>query len=218
MLSLSLAARCSGASLAARTTRRGFLRSLSSQAPQRISSNDIALPSYLPSEVPRTSLLMELSDRIGVLSDVLRYFWKNDVNISRIESRPVQVSEDLGHPKFDFFVDFDGSPHDPNVARLLEDLRMWTDKLLILDEKQVHWFPRHVSELDLVANRTLDAGVELEADHPGFHDRVGGCGVIAVLWTRLYNLTAMWTGLSRASRHVDTECPESSLEPSDSSH
>ena len=46
-----------------------------------------------------------------------------------------------------------------------------TDKLLILDEKRVHWFPRHISELDLIANRTLVAGVDLMSeDHPGFHD------------------------------------------------
>ena len=46
-----------------------------------------------------------------------------------------------------------------------------TDKLLILDEKKVHWFPRHISELDLIANRTLVAGVDLMSeDHPGFHD------------------------------------------------
>ena len=36
---------------------------------------------------------------------------------------------------------------------------------------QVHWFPRHISELDLIANRTLDAGVDLESDHPGFNDQ-----------------------------------------------
>ena len=29
-----------------------------------------------------------------------------------------------------------------------------------------------MSELDLIANRTLDAGTDLEADHPGFNDPV----------------------------------------------
>ena len=120
-------------------------------------------------DVPRVSLLMELTDRVGILHDVLRYFWKHDVNICRIESRPHQLSV-WGHASFDFFVDFEGSTADPNVAALLKDLQPWTDQLLILDEKQVHWFPRHISELDLIAGRTLDAGVDLESDHPGFQD------------------------------------------------
>jgi phenylalanine-4-hydroxylase len=52
----------------------------------------------------------------------------------------------------------------------LDALKPMTGKLLVLDEKQVHWFPRHISELDLVANRTLDAGIDLQSDHPGFSD------------------------------------------------
>ncbi|KAL7561957.1 hypothetical protein ACA910_022512 [Epithemia clementina (nom. ined.)] len=130
--------------------------------------------SNLYGTVPRTSLLMQLTDRVGILHDVLRWFWKFDVNICRIESRPVSVGTPTGQLRtFDFFVDMEGSPSDDNVSRLLAALRPMTDKLLVLDEKKVHWFPRHISELDLVANRTLDAGVDLiSEDHPGFHDPV----------------------------------------------
>jgi hypothetical protein len=53
-------------------------------------------------EMPRMSLLMELTDKVGVLHDVLRFFWKYDVNVCRIESRPVEVGPG-GQRRFDFF-------------------------------------------------------------------------------------------------------------------
>lgn len=125
--------------------------------------------SLLFDENPRTSILMELTDRVGILHDVLRYFWKYDINITRIESRPMKpgLGEDQ---RFDFFLDFDGDGNDPNVRNLLRALSPLSNKLLILDSKDVYWFPRHISELDLIADRTLDAGVDLESDHPGFND------------------------------------------------
>jgi len=143
---------------------------------------------------PRVSLLMELTDRMGILHDVLKYFWKYEINVTRIESRPVaftsssslnsssssSTSSPLGGrggkrtygQKFDFYMDFDGTLEDPVVQKLLNELKPMTTKLLLLDEKDVHWFPRHISELDAIANRTLDAGIDLtsEENHPGFHD------------------------------------------------
>ena len=44
--------------------------------------------------------------------------------------------------------------------------------MLVLDQKEVPWFPRHITDLDMIANRTLDAGSDLESDHPGFNDPV----------------------------------------------
>ena len=122
-------------------------------------------------EKPRTSILMELTDRVGVLHDVLRYFWKYDINVTRIESRPMKPGDDGKQQRFDFFLDFDGDSSDPNVRHLLDALEPMSNKLLILDSKEVMWFPRHISELDLIADRTLDAGVDLESDHPGFNDK-----------------------------------------------
>ncbi len=82
-------------------------------------------------EPNRTSLLMELTDRIGMLHEVLRFFWKFDVNITRIESRPSRAN------RFDFFVDMEGNVGDDNVDRLLSSLKkIGVKKLLILDEKQ----------------------------------------------------------------------------------
>jgi hypothetical protein len=79
----------------------------------------------------RTLLLMELTDRIGMLHDILRFFWKHDVNVTRIESRPRQLD------KFDFFVDLEGSIGDDNVDKLLDSLKAFgVQKLLILDKKE----------------------------------------------------------------------------------
>ncbi len=78
-----------------------------------------------------TSLLMELPDGVGVLHDVLRFFWKFDVNIRRIESRPSQLGS------FDFFVDLEGAVGDEGVDALLANLKDYgVQKLLILDEKE----------------------------------------------------------------------------------
>ena len=112
----------------------------------------------------RTSLLLQLRDRAGALESILREFSKHGVSLTHIESRPGS------HDSFEFYVDCEVALEDPNMAALIAALEPATLKLLILDDQRVPWFPRHISELDDIANRTLDAGTELTSDHPGFND------------------------------------------------
>ena len=63
--------------------------------------------------------------------------WKYDVNVTRIESRPVSSQDSGGNARFDFFVDFYGRVGGTNVNALLNVLKGMTDKLLVLDEKEV---------------------------------------------------------------------------------
>lgn len=117
---------------------------------------------------PRCSVLLELADKPGALYEVLSYFWKHDVQLTSIESRPVSASDTT----MTIHMSFMGSREDPTVTKLISDIKKKCRNMLVLDKKAVPWFPRHISDLDLTANRTMDAGGDLESDHPGFSDPV----------------------------------------------
>lgn len=117
-------------------------------------------------ESPRVSVLTEIEDYPGSLHDILKYFWKHDINLTHIESRPSPKNSNGFH----IYIDFHGYRGDPKTDSLMQDLQHKCKNMLVLDEREVPWFPRHISELDKIAIRVLDAGSELQCDHPGFHD------------------------------------------------
>mmetsp|Transcript_24403 Transcript_24403/g.35855 ORF Transcript_24403/g.35855 Transcript_24403/m.35855 type:complete len:437 (-) Transcript_24403:146-1456(-) len=119
-------------------------------------------------EQPRISILTEIPHQPGALYDILKYFWKYDIDLTHIESRPSKRDSN----GFLIFMDFYGQVGDTKTDKLLTELRKQCSNTLILDEKEVPWFPRQINDLDKIANRVLDAGTDLEADHPGFHDKV----------------------------------------------
>jgi len=113
---------------------------------------------------PRLSLLIQLEDTPGALARALECFSRHGVNLTHIESRPARDES------FDFYVDCEGERGDPAIESAIREFEALAQKVLVLDHRQVPWFPRHVAELDLVASHTLDAGTDLTADHPGFSD------------------------------------------------
>jgi len=119
----------------------------------------------------KTSALMEVEDRPGALAEMLSIFAAHHVNITRLESRPSKKQLD-GKFTFVMYIDFDGSRGEAHVDALLHELGQHSHNLLVLDKTDVPWFPRQAAQLDAIANRVLDAGVDLTSDHPGFSDPV----------------------------------------------
>lgn len=112
----------------------------------------------------RISLLIELEDQPGALEQALHHFSVAGVNLTHIESRPARDG------RFDFYVDCEGRRGEPAIETVIEALGCGSHALLVLDDRKVPWFPRQVAELDRIASHTLDAGADLQADHPGFKD------------------------------------------------
>jgi phenylalanine-4-hydroxylase len=112
----------------------------------------------------RLSLLIQLRDTPGALQRALQPFNRHGVNLTHIESRPARGE------CFDFYLDCEALRGETSIEAAIAEIEAMAVKLLVLDHRSVPWFPRQISELDLIANNTLDAGDELQADHPGFRD------------------------------------------------
>jgi phenylalanine-4-hydroxylase len=117
-------------------------------------------------EGSKTSLLFTLSDGPGALARVLEVFAQHAVSLSHIESRPSKGAART----YDFNVDIDGAPGDARTQALLRDLRARTHGVLTVDPLHVPWFPTRIADIDAFSTKTLDAGAELNSDHPGFQD------------------------------------------------
>lgn len=122
------------------------------------------------SRANRVSIVTEIADTPGSLTQFLKSFDMHKINLTHIESKPTQKETSM----FQIYIDFDGSLKDQRIQEFVKELETSAHcrSMLVLDEKEVPWFPRVPTDLDFVANRTLDAGKDLESDHPGFNDPV----------------------------------------------
>jgi chorismate mutase/prephenate dehydratase len=66
----------------------------------------------------KTSILFSVKDRVGALHDMLIPFRENNINLTKIESRPTK----LRAWEYIFFVDFAGHVEDENVKLVLRQL------------------------------------------------------------------------------------------------
>jgi len=72
-----------------------------------------------PTTDDKTSILFSIKDRVGALHRMLQPFAEQQINLTKIESRPVKKRA----WEYLFYVDFEGHASEPRVQRALEALR-----------------------------------------------------------------------------------------------
>jgi chorismate mutase/prephenate dehydratase len=71
-----------------------------------------------PSGKDKTSLVFIVKDKVGALYEALKIFNENNVNLTKIESRPTKRKA----WEYIFFVDFKGHIKDPNIVKSIKSL------------------------------------------------------------------------------------------------
>ncbi|KAG0302284.1 hypothetical protein BGZ98_007645 [Dissophora globulifera] len=120
----------------------------------------------------RTTIHFSIADKVGALDECLAAIKSMNISLTRIESRPSKTSE----WDYDFFVDFDAvnveqvSQVSSSLERLSKHVHIVGTGAELPDSSP--WFPRKLVDLDTFADKVLEMGEELDADHPGAKDAV----------------------------------------------
>ena len=113
-------------------------------------------------------IAFDLEDKSGTLLSALSVFAKHGINLTSIQNRASPLAP---HNQM-FYVHLSGRWEDPSVQNCMKELKSSCVKstLFRIAAPLVPWFPRKLADLDQFSRITLDAGEELESDHPGFTD------------------------------------------------
>ena len=121
---------------------------------------------------PKKSLgiAFDLEDTAGTLVKALSVFAKHGLSLTNIHNRASPLAP---HTQM-FYVHLNGTWQDPVVQRCIDELKSCCVKtrMFRVAAPVVPWFPRKIEDLDQFNRATLDAGEELQSDHPGFTDPV----------------------------------------------
>lgn len=81
-----------------------------------------------PTGDDKTSIVLSIKDRVGALYDILRPFGENEINLTKIESRPSRKKA----WDYIFFVDVEGHRDEPKLKNTLQRIGEYCEDMRIL--------------------------------------------------------------------------------------
>lgn len=95
----------------------------------------------------RTSVLVTLSEAPGMLNKALNILTSNQINMTRIQSRPSKFIHNNWR-QVDFFIDIEGNSTDKNVRKSLYELSLIADRVTEVGTPEVPWFPTRIEDFN----------------------------------------------------------------------
>ncbi|XP_050991474.1 tryptophan 5-hydroxylase 2 [Labeo rohita] len=140
-------------------------------------------------DLGKLAVIFSLKNEVGCLVKALRLFQEKHVNLAHIESRrskrlsnEVEIYAECNCTKKEFNELVQHLKDHVNIVSYNTPQHVWSaetdclDCVCVLgglpDGEGIPWFPQKISELDQCSHRVLMYGSELDADHPGFKDKV----------------------------------------------
>ena len=76
----------------------------------------------------KTSIIFSIKHESGALYQIIKQFYEKNVNLTKIESRPKKETS----WEYNFYVDFEGHQENPEILKLIGELKEQTTFMKIL--------------------------------------------------------------------------------------
>jgi len=108
---------------------------------------------------------------VGILSRILSTFHYNQIPCTNVATKLLNMNKEGDQTAF-FTIDFEASPGDPRVKKVLKELNSYARANIDEEIPEVPWFPAKFSDLNLMGNVLQNPNEEAGKDHPGLSDPV----------------------------------------------